>query len=85
MKFPSEYTTHFAISTSDNGYILYYEEEIVDLNARSNTSVVTKSRVYPETIEGKKELFEDMIELLDWFPAKRKDGLSIAVTKHEVF
>jgi arabinogalactan endo-1,4-beta-galactosidase len=83
MKFPSKYTSHFAISVADNGFILYYEDEIVDLDARSNTSVITKNKIYPETVEGQADLMTDIIELMNFFPTKHKDGIQIIVRERD--
>jgi hypothetical protein len=83
MKFPSEYTSHFAISIADNGYILYYEEIITDLKKEDNESLITKSKVYPETLEGQADLMTDIIELMNFFPTKHKDGIQVTIIKRD--
>lgn len=81
MKFPSEYTNHFAITCSDNGFILYYEDTITDLSKENNESVITRTKIYPETLDGKKDLITDIIDIMNWFPTKRDGGIQVAVTE----
>lgn len=79
MKIPSNNSEHFVVERSNNGYILFYEEDMFDSDEKRTASIV-----FDDTLDGKQDMINNIIDILGMSPHKRMDGIYCEVVKAKV-